>query len=180
MVLGARCRRQRIKNFGSKSQSERVSESPSAGAAAPVANGFDGLAHGGRRRSPRQPAGAGAVNFAKKESPARVRRSRTKGQINSEICRARVGARESMRSSKPGAVNIDPVSARRRRRRPPPRPASPAIAIAKNRIGDPAAPAARAGRTAPCSPSELTTRPASRARRFPASMVNGGRRFRSA
>jgi hypothetical protein len=57
----------------------------------------------------------------------------------------------AMRALKPGAVAIDLISARQRRRRPPPRPAAPAIGITKNRIGDPAAPAARTGRTAPCS-----------------------------
>jgi hypothetical protein len=59
-----------------------------------------------------------------------------------------------MRALTPGAVDIDPISARQRRRRPPLRPADPAShrhRHRKNRIGDPAAPAARAGRTDPCS-----------------------------
>ena len=69
----------------------------------------------------------------------------------------------AMRSSKPGAVDIDPIAARQWRRRPPLRaaPIAPAIAIAivKNKTSDRAAPAAPAARTASCSPRELTTRP---------------------
>ena len=63
-----------------------------------------------------------------------------------------------MRLFEPGAVDIGPIPQPQWPRRPPPRPAE-AIAIANKKIGDPAAPPATAGRTAPCSPSELTTRP---------------------
>ena len=67
----------------------------------------------------------------------------------------------SMRSCKPGAVDIDPIAARQWRSRPPPRRGDRAIAIAivKNKTSDRVAPAAPAARTASCSPRELTTRP---------------------
>jgi hypothetical protein len=50
-----------------------------------------------------------------------------------------------------GAVDIDPIGACQWRRRPPRRPADRAIAIAINKIGDPAAPAARAEIPSECS-----------------------------
>jgi hypothetical protein len=69
-----------------------------------------------------------------------------------------------MRALMPGAGDIDPVPESQRRRRPPLRPADRSHRHREQTIGDPAAPAATAGRTAPCSPRELTSRPAPRAR----------------
>jgi hypothetical protein len=70
-----------------------------------------------------------------------------------------------MRALMPGAGDIDPLAESWRRRRPPLRPVDRASHRHREQtISDPAAPAATAGRTALCSPRELTSRPAPRAR----------------